>query len=252
MTSRLLNNVLKRTRAAIFMAVVLAIGSVVFASPSSAVAAPGAQRCVDVAEFDVVGLHGFFEDSSSARLELDAELGAQESENASVENTATPCELDLGDDEDADPSSNLCFEAAGEPISTLPRFIAQWRGEQEAAQAVDSILRALQSAESEQTRKPDGARPVGSALVAISLEMAPARNIPADDSLMCTTHPEQCHALPPLPTMTEIVAVAGVSIPRHLFETPPVALPQENRPWAVLRVGPQSGHQRVPEQPPRA
>ncbi|WP_208112439.1 hypothetical protein [Bradymonas sediminis] len=225
---------------------------VVFAIPATSHAMAGAQRCMNTPAFDTVGLHGFLEQDISVRQDWDGETLAQVTEDASDELAgASPCGLGLSDDADADPSFNLCFESAGEPISTLPRYIVRWRGEKEAASVVDSIFLALEESAGER-EAPRNIHQVGSALVALSVETAPRRHVPVEDNLMCTTrHLEQCNAMPPVAESMRVAAPAGVPIPRHHFEHPADAPTLETRPWAHLRVGPQSGHPRLPEQPPR-
>jgi len=230
-----------------------AIASLLLASSASAHAMPDAQRCVHEAAFDTSGLHGFLAADASTRADWSAQAVEEIARNASTQiDAATPCGAEF-DDEDADPSFNLCFESVEEHISTLPRYIAQWRGEKEAASVVDSIFLVLQNSDDIRPRAPASAHSLGSALVAISGDAPLRQPSPADDSLMCSpSNPAQCQALPSMVDSIPLVVFAAVPVARQPFEPTTSDLSRRTRPWTDLRVGPQPGHQRIPEQPPRA
>lgn len=223
------------------------------AGSASAHGLPDAQRCVHETAFDTRGLHGFLTVNASPGPDLSAEALEQIARSASSGAEATtPCGAAF-DDADADPSFNLCFESVEEHISTLPRYIAQWRGEKEATSVVDSIFLAISHRDDASPQNEAGAHSLGAALVAISGD-APARQTPpVDDSLMCSpNNPDLCQALPAMVDSIPLVVFAAVPVARPQFEPTPSEYSRKTRPWADLRGGPQPGHQRVPEQPPRA
>lgn len=162
------------------------------------------------------------------------------------------CELAAGEPLDADPASNLCFEDAGEPISTLPRLLAEWRGVREAAAVVGSILDVMD----QDNEHPAAAESVDAAArAAISLEAlrspGPSPR-PLGDALSCTVSLDECDALPPLIRLGDGATAAAVEPARddessHFGEqNSPQILP-----WAALKIGPRSGYIQELEKPPR-
>jgi hypothetical protein len=242
--------------AAALAGVLMALGLCVTLWPSVSQAATVMGRCIEIGHLGEAGAHGFFVGDAQSFFADDAPSAAESDAPATAESMSTsaansrvsdPCSQDWGSNSDADPSSNFCFEQADGQISTLPRLIAEWRGQKEAAAVVDSILLALDRDES--APESESELMVGPVLVSISPAAAPPED--PSDELVCSTNPEQCHSMPPLLILTEAVFTAVVRVPLLEAEIFHVE-PSEPRAWAELRVGPQPGHRNLPEQPPRA
>lgn len=215
-------------------------GFVLLLWPTSAHAEIG--RCVENSVSDLAeqGVASFLTMTPATpetplSLQADADLGA--------DGQAAPAETPCGDNPDADPSSNFCFEDAGGQISTLPRLLAQWRAQQTANTVIDSMLAAMEQQADDADAKP------ATPLTAESIDVEPE---PADDQ-SCHTSPDECRSLPPAPP-TLVVDASAPAARQLVYASPilPRLTPDNPRAWAQLRIGPLNGHQDPPEQPPRA
>lgn len=94
-----------------------------------------------------------------------------------------------------------------------------------------------------------------------SLEETPPPLIPTSPlSCSITGDPDTCHSHPPLPApLAWKLPGTGMTPPRvhpqapvHDVPAPRTARTERQRAWAPLELGPAEGHDRLPEQPPRA
>lgn len=218
----------------LFSRAALVFGLLVVLWPATSHAAVG--RCMEVSDLADQGVETFI--LSGLSVEQTGPKEAPSGELTDLEDSAdSPC----GGDADADPSSNLCFEDADGQISTLPRLLAQWRGQQAAGAVVDSVLAAVDRAEANQPE----------ALAEASVE-PPAMPAPSDGD-SCSTNPDECRALPPLaPTVVIDVSTTPARAGFADFDIPVRLSDDDTRAWARLRVGPRLGHRDPPDQPPRA
>lgn len=234
--------------------------------PAQALAAAGLGRCVDAASYQTLaGAHGFFVDDNEIDADLLRELlSIDVGVDAVTASAPRPCAGGAGGESgDADASSNLCFADASEPISTLPRLIAQWRGEQEAAEVVDSLLRALNLGGDDfldaEVSDDAGLRraqallnePTLAAISLDPLQRATPRPQPGEQGLSCATAAETCHALPPLLQLPDITAAVSLSPVHPGFGVPTIDVPAAPPFWVDAAQGPRAGHARLPDQPPR-
>lgn len=143
--------------------------------------------------------------------------------------------------DDADPSSNICLEAANSPISTLPRLLAEATGKETAEGVVDSIL----------ARIDENGIDDHQVVVAVTSTPDPA---PVSDgsTVACSTHSEECRSLPPVPPTLQLDASGPAA--RNIFSSSDLLdAPDEGRvnAWAHLSVGPRDGYERLPDRPPK-
>lgn len=234
--------------------------------PAQALAAGGFGRCMDSASYQALaGAHGFFADDNEIDAQRLQELLVSDlAESEPAAPVARPCAgVADGEPGEADASSNLCFADVSEPISTLPRLIAQWRGEQEAAEVVDSFLRALNLgaeplADADLSEDPGTSdalarlhEPTPASSSQDSLQRALPRPQPADPSLSCSTAADACHALPPLLQLPDFSGAVSL-IPAHPgFHVPEIEILAQPPAWIAPLQGPRAGHTRLPDKPPR-
>lgn len=218
----------------------LVCGLVLLLWPTSAHADIG--RCVENSVSDLAeqGVTSFWTMTPS-NVDSSPAVSLYETQPAANE---TPC----GDDPDADPSSNFCFEDARGQISTLPSLLAKWRGEQAAGTVVDSMLAAME--QSDVQAEPTFAEP-NNPVAAESIDVEPE---PADsDEQSCQNNPDECRSLPPAPPTLTVDVSTGAARQLLYGLRLPAALSEDNpRAWSQLRIGPLHGHRDPPEQPPRA
>ncbi len=203
--------------------------------PTSAFADLG--RCVEMHDLAEQGVETFVMDQAPAapsgqlsRADLD-DLSEQAQQ-------AAPC----GGDDDADPSSNLCFEDADGQISTLPRLLTQWHARKAADAVVNSVFAAIAHTDVPANPRPRPER--------VSV---PARPMHPRDNDSCTANPAKCRSLPPLaPTVTIDVATFAAHPVLHQTHIPIRLSTNQTRAWARLRIGPRHGHRAPPDKPPQA
>jgi len=164
-----------------------------------------------------------------------------------------PAQSDCEKADLSDPSSNMCFEGAEVPISTLPSLLAESRGaelgRQLTAHVVGSAL-ALAGADApvaasvDDTQTPRDAGPP-------QLEIREDIPRPRPTRLACSESPDECRSLPPLVRIHLEVTPQAARTDRG---EPDVDLPPTHPEAATiaerLRVGPSSGHPRRLERPP--
>jgi hypothetical protein len=203
----------------LLLAIVLLWPSVGFASGGTFLFAAGDGSCYDV---EPLKNHG--------------DLRTNATELPASSDDEPPCSVD-----DSDPASNICLEAANSPISTLPRLLVEANGKETAESVVNSILDRMEASDVEPHE------------FAVALTPSPEPPPAGDDSkVACSTDSEECRSLPPTPPHIKLDASAPAA--RDL--TPSIDLldaPDEGRinAWTHLRVGPEDGHSRLPERPPR-
>lgn len=205
----------------------LACAALLLLWPAAAEAQTG--RCLEVEDLAERGMAAFMKPPA------DSSVPASVEEEPTVTDVDAPCSEDV---DDTDPSSNQCFEDAGEPISTLPRLLAQWRAQKTAAGVVDSVVRWAER----------GPSPV----VVAELPAAPASE-PIDlDADSCGEDPAECRSLPPLPPTVVVDASAPAARQLDSLLAFPSVLTAELdvRPWAKLRVRASLGHRDPPQRPP--
>ena len=212
----------------------LAVALVVLCAPGLAQAGSlaGTDRCLDVADLADRGVATFFEADESGAPDVG------QAHREAPEITEGPCGTNRAD---ADPSSNVCFEDAEHPISTLPRLLAQWRAEKMANGVVDSVLENIDEAG-------------GPVPLVVAESSADPVHVPTPESNdRCTSNPSECRALPPLPPSL-VIDAAGSSarLAQHLVTVLDLSTPDDTRPWAQLRVRPSDGHRDPPLKPPTA
>jgi hypothetical protein len=190
--------------------------------PSSVAAEPG--HCFDLPDLAEQGLETFL-------MSPAGEISSR-TEASTPEPISEPCQGDA----EADASSKFCFEDAEGPISTLPRLIAQWRGEQAAGAVTDSLLGDV--------------APRAESIDLALTEASSPEPTPPTEADACSTTLEECRALPPLPPTLVLEATPSAERER-LYEVELLDHPTDDvRAWARLRVGPRLGYHTPPDRPP--
>lgn len=194
-----------------------------------------------------------------ARLGARADAQPEASLDATEALTAPADEGDCTVDPDADPSSNVCFEGAEVPASMLPTLLARSQAEMAAHALIDRAFAGLDAA----ADTAPGALVADDALVddaladdalaqAPALDASPAQ--PRDDraSPSCSTDPEKCQSLPPLPPSLVLdVTSPAANVYTWLTDHPAHAEPGAPAAWARLRLGPHAGFSAADVPPPR-
>jgi hypothetical protein len=157
------------------------------------------------------------------------------------------------DDNADDPSSNVCFEAAEHPISTLPELLAQTQAERVTAalveQAVDAVAARIDAVEPSpsDTSLEDPNSPGRALAERPSMPRPPSM----PSSCSAAQAPDNCHNAPPIPTLNLEVSVAQAHSSTFDLSINPAPRAQGRRGPPNTGLAPATGVRSRVERPPQ-